>query len=138
MKIAIARRFESISRSLPRAVARRLRHAVPQYQMRTRGLRHPELEYQQALALVKPMFPTAQPAERDAMAFYLVAVSGIAELDSSVHNVATKLDSLSEMSEMQSLRLQMAMDRMAKFMSTLSNMVKKTSDTASAITQNLK
>ena len=106
--------------------------------MRTRGLRHPELEYQQALALVKPMFPTAQPAERDAMAFYLVAVSGIAELDSSVHNVATKLDSLSEMSEMQSLRLQMAMERMAKVAATLSNLLKKMSQTTNTITQNLK
>jgi hypothetical protein len=47
-------------------------------------------------------------------------------------------DSVSEMSEMESLRLQMAMDRMSKLMSTLSNVLKKTSDTNSAITSNLK
>jgi hypothetical protein len=48
------------------------------------------------------------------------------------------LDSLSETGEMQSLRLQMAMDRQSKFISTLSNMLKKMSETSSGITQNLK
>ena len=48
------------------------------------------------------------------------------------------LDRLSEMGEMQSLKLQMAMDAMTKKMSALSNMLKKLSDTASTITQNLK
>ena len=45
---------------------------------------------------------------------------------------------MSEMGEMESLRLQMAMDRMSKMMSTLSNLLKKMSDTAESITQNLK
>lgn len=48
------------------------------------------------------------------------------------------LDSMSEMGEMESLRLQMALDRMSKLMSTLSNLLKKSSDTASSIVQNLK
>lgn len=48
------------------------------------------------------------------------------------------LDSMSEMGEMESLRLQMAMDRMSKMMSTLSNILKKISDTSNQITQNLK
>ena len=47
-------------------------------------------------------------------------------------------DSMSEMGEMESLRLQMAMDRMSKLMETLSNILKKMSETASEITQNLK
>jgi hypothetical protein len=42
------------------------------------------------------------------------------------------------MGEMESLRLQMAMDRLSKLMSTLSNVLKKTSDTSSTIVQNLK
>jgi len=42
-----------------------------------------------------------------------------------------------EMGEMESLRLQMAMDRLSKFMSTLSNLLKKESDTAASITQNI-
>lgn len=49
-----------------------------------------------------------------------------------------KIDSLSEMAEMEAMRLQMAMDRMSKMMSTLSNLLKKASDTASTIVQNIK
>ena len=52
--------------------------------------------------------------------------------------VEAHLDSLSEMGEMESLRLQMAMGRVSKMMSTLSNLLKKISDTASTIAQNIK
>ena len=45
---------------------------------------------------------------------------------------------MSEMGEMESLRLQMAMDRLSKFMSTLSNMLKMKSDTESSIVQNIR
>jgi hypothetical protein len=56
----------------------------------------------------------------------------------SAKKALSEIDQLSEMGEMESLRLQMAMDRMAKMMSTLSNLLKKISDTAQSITQNLK
>jgi hypothetical protein len=45
---------------------------------------------------------------------------------------------MSELSEMESLRLQMAMDRVSKFMQTLSNIEKKMSDTDSQLVRNLK
>ena len=45
---------------------------------------------------------------------------------------------MSELGESESLRLQMALDRLSKMMSTLSNILKKVSDTADAIVQNLK
>lgn len=61
-----------------------------------------------------------------------------ATLDRLVDEMKSDLDSMSEMGEMESLRLQMAMDRMSKMMSTLSNLLKKISDTAQGITQNLK
>jgi hypothetical protein len=48
------------------------------------------------------------------------------------------LDSLSEMGEMESLRLQMAMDRRSKFVEALSNIMKKISDTSETIIANLK
>lgn len=48
------------------------------------------------------------------------------------------LDPPSEMSEMESPRLQMAMDRISKSMSIPSNLLKKRSDIATAIVQNLK
>ena len=47
-------------------------------------------------------------------------------------------DSLSEMSQQDQLRLQMAMDRYSKLMSTLSNVMKKQSDASSAILRNMK
>ena len=49
-----------------------------------------------------------------------------------------KMTSLNETSEMTSLRLQMSMDRRSKFISTLSNIMKKISDTQNSIIQNLK
>jgi len=61
-----------------------------------------------------------------------------AEMDTMVAKLKSDLDSMSEMGEMESLRLQMAMDRMSKMMSTLSNILKKISKTAEEITQNLK
>lgn len=48
------------------------------------------------------------------------------------------VDSLTRLGEMESLRLQVAMDRQAKLMSTLSNLMKKVSDTGAPIIQNLK
>jgi hypothetical protein len=60
------------------------------------------------------------------------------ELEAAIGEVQGELDAMSEMGEMESLRLQMAMDRMSKLMSTLSNLLKKSSETGSQITQNLK
>lgn len=64
-----------------------------------------------------------------------------AELDAAIDQAKSDLDSMSEMGEMgemESLRLQMAMDRMSKMMSTLSNLLKKASETQEGIIQNIK
>jgi len=61
-----------------------------------------------------------------------------AELCRTVEGMQNNLDSMSELGETESLWLQMAMDRISNLMSTLSNILKKMSDTASQITQNLK
>lgn len=47
-------------------------------------------------------------------------------------------DALSEMGEEDSLRLQMAMDRLSKMMATLSNIMKKLAQTQDSIIQNMK
>ena len=52
--------------------------------------------------------------------------------------IKNKIDSLSEMGEMESLRLQMAMQRLSQIMTTLSNIMKKVSQTASEIIKNIK
>lgn len=51
---------------------------------------------------------------------------------------APATDSMSEMNEMEQMRMQMAMDRKSKAMQALSNLLKKNSDTAATITSNLK
>ena len=48
------------------------------------------------------------------------------------------LDAMNELTESQSLRLQMAMDRISKMMATLSNILKKIADTQQTIVQNMK
>lgn len=60
------------------------------------------------------------------------------DVDAIVDSMKNDLDNMSEMGETESLRLQMAMDRINKMMSTLSNILKKISDTQQSITQNLK
>lgn len=60
------------------------------------------------------------------------------ELKPILEKASDKIDSLNEMGEMESLRLQMAMDRLSKMMTTLSNVMKKLSDTQQSIINNIK
>jgi hypothetical protein len=79
------------------------------------------------------------PDEVDAEAvFHLVATLYAKQLQAELGGLLDKANAAGELSELDQLRLQMAMDRLAKMMSTLSNILKKMSDTASQITQNLK
>ena len=70
--------------------------------------------------------------------FHVVATLYAKQLQAEMAELLEKSDTAGELSELEQLRLQMAMDRLAKLMSTLSNVLKKMSDTASQITQNLK
>ena len=57
----------------------------------------------------------------------------------SIHDaVKGRLDSLNEMGETESLRLQMTMDNRSKFMQTLSNANQKIIQTSDSITTNIK
>jgi hypothetical protein len=60
------------------------------------------------------------------------------ELDDEVDSLQRDVDANAELSELESLRLQMAMDRISKMMATLSNLLKKLAETNSSIVQNLK
>ena len=83
--------------------------------------------------------PTRPPlALTAAPPVYNLDRSGKASLDAMIDNMKSDLDSMSEMGEAESLRLQMAMDRLSKMMSTLSNILEKIDDTSQTITQNLK
>jgi hypothetical protein len=59
-------------------------------------------------------------------------------LKSLLDDLKGKLDGMNEMSEMTSLRLQMTMDRRSKFISTLSQIMKKISTTQETLVQNIK
>jgi len=62
----------------------------------------------------------------------------VSSLKSLLDDIKRRLDGLNELSEMTSLRLQIAMDRRSKFISTLSQMMKKTSTTQDILVQNIK
>ena len=64
-----------------------------------------------------------------------VTIQGLKTL---LDDLKGKLDGMNEMSEMTSLRLQMTMDRRSKFISTLSQMMKKISTTQDILVQNIK
>jgi len=62
----------------------------------------------------------------------------VSSLKSLLDEIKGQVDGLNELSEMTSLRLQMTMDRRSKFISTLSQMMKKTSTTQDVLVQNIK
>lgn len=61
-----------------------------------------------------------------------------AEFDRRLAAATQNQDALRQLSEMESLQLQMAMERKAQLMSIISNLMKKVSDTSQTLTQNLK
>jgi putative addiction module CopG family antidote len=65
-------------------------------------------------------------------------IDSVEILESIRDELKGKLDGMNEISEMTSLRLQMIMDRRSKFMSTLSNIMKKISRTQDTLAENLK
>jgi hypothetical protein len=111
------------------------------FSKRTSGFRREDQIELAARQTLHHQLVSVSAQELNAAVAYLVSASALQQfgaLAAKMESVANDIDSLSEMSEMESLRLQMAMDRLSKLMSTLSNILKKTSDTASQITQNMK
>jgi hypothetical protein len=62
----------------------------------------------------------------------------VSSLKSLLDENKDRLDGMNELSEMTTMRLQMTMDRRSKFISTLSQMMKKTSTTQDILVQNIK
>jgi hypothetical protein len=85
---------------------------------------------------VRSKFPQLSSEQSNLLSFYVLAE--VARILSNPEELKGKLDGMNEMSEMTSLRLQMMMDRRSKFISTLSNIMKKISTTQEALVQNLK
>jgi hypothetical protein len=89
-----------------------------------------------ARAQVETQFVGLSEHQSDLLSFYIL--DDVAQLLAVQDDLKRKLDDMNEMSEMTSLRLQMMMDRRSKFISTLSNIMKKTSTTQDTLVQNLK
>ncbi|MBK6827749.1 MAG: hypothetical protein IPG86_13180 [Chitinophagaceae bacterium] len=60
------------------------------------------------------------------------------DINTLAEKLGRELDSMNEMSEMNSIRLQIYMDRVSKMQSTISNIMKKIDSTKNQIVQNLK
>jgi putative addiction module CopG family antidote len=69
---------------------------------------------------------------------YNGSLEDVTQLRAILDELNGRLDSMSDLSTMTSLRLQMAMDRRSKLIETLSNIMKANSDTQSGIVGNLK
>jgi hypothetical protein len=104
-----------------------------------------------ASAAIRELATTPPPKELDeaqleTYAAEMVSLTALADgtdavitkLELGLEDPDISLDAMSEMGEMESLRLQMAMDRLSKLMSTMSNILKKQSETSDNIIKNLK
>jgi hypothetical protein len=87
-------------------------------------------------AQVEAQFVGLSADQSDLLSFYVL--EDVAQLLAVQDDLKGKLDGMNEMSEMTSMRLQMMMDRRSKFISTLSNIMKKISTTQDTLVQNLK
>lgn len=142
--------FVGLSRTLSVTDKRLVLDAVPAFLQRSRALNDPLLVYQAALSTLRGSFPRLSTQQLDPLAFYLVAKVAVSATSISPvrysladstfmkRRIEARLDTASELNEAEALRLQMAMDRLSKLMSTLSNILKKMADTQQAIVANLK
>ncbi len=84
-------------------------------------------ELSEMMSRFRRPFPVRAPSD--------LSYAKLAQLN---HPLKDQLDSINEISETESLRLQMSMDRRSKFIQTLSNIMKKIETTEGQIIQNLK
>jgi len=120
---AVASQHERVQRLIPPPARQKVGQLVPGFRAEAMKL-PPQADFGKvALAHVKRKFPGLSSQQYDVLAFELIheTVAG-----------------MSEQSETQSLELQMTMDRRSKLIDTLSNVLKKISDTEDSVVQNLK
>ena len=85
---------------------------------------------------VRSKFVQLSSEQSNLLNFYVLAE--VARILTVPDQLKVKLDSLNELSETTFLHLQMMMDRRSKFISALSNIMKKISTTEDTLVQNLK
>jgi hypothetical protein len=123
MPFAVEAQHDRIQRLLPLVTKQKIEGLVPAFREEAMKL-PPQTDFEKLAASgVRKNFPRLSAQQTDVLVFALLKQTA---------------DSMSEMSETESLRLQMAMDRRSKFMATLSNILKKIAETNDSVVQNLK
>jgi hypothetical protein len=144
--------YQRISRLLAFSVKMRVGLAVPLYLKRARILQDPTSLCTAALDVLRPYFSYATPQQLDVLAFYLLGAIVASQSESGQHGTKPSrrditsiegdlrdwLDSRNDLSEVESLRLQMTMVHDSKLIFILSNLAKTTVFTRDGIIQNLK
>jgi Arc/MetJ-type ribon-helix-helix transcriptional regulator len=109
--------------------------------------KHPPLDFSQGMgneaAYHHILMPVAVKDSKGEVEFIITnlydgSIDDIDKLSAIIEKIKGHLDEMSQMGEMTSLRLQMIMDRRSKFISTLSNLMKKISSTQESLVQNIK
>jgi hypothetical protein len=154
---AIVTQHERIQRLIGPKTKQRISQIAPAFSARVRQLPPTADFHALAVAQVRSGFQglgNLSNEDVEALAF-LVMMQATKDAQSELKNIMdgvkkanrqkqgqraarNQKDAMSDMSEEESLRLQMAMDRQSKFIQTLSNVEKKMAQTQDSIVQNLK
>jgi hypothetical protein len=112
------------------------RDGKPPFRFASRGIGSESGYHRMPLPHPDPGAPTS--VRRVPTNMHKGPIKDVCALRAIQDELKNELDSIGEMSEMESLRLQMAMDRLSKLMTALSNFFKKISGTRNALIGNLK
>jgi hypothetical protein len=123
----ISLQHQRIQNHLPAQTKQKLARMVPDFDRQVRASKKGTDLRELATAEVRKQFPHLTPQQTNVLAFNLLKDA----YDNSQN-------SLGDMSAMDQMQLQMAMDKKSQFESMLSNMLKSISDTSDSVIQNIK
>jgi hypothetical protein len=130
VQTAVIARYDSLTTYLQPTALEKLTTSATLLQKEVAGTTAPDIVVAHARAEVIRQFPRMTLEQQDRMTFLA--------LTAAVQAAQTQRDSLGDLGSETSLKLQTYQDRYSKFMDMLSNLMKKQSETSSAIISNLK
>jgi hypothetical protein len=130
LRTAVIAKYDSLDNYLQPTAREKLAMTATVLQKEVAGLTAPDIIVAHARAEVTRQFPSMTPEQQDRMVFLA--------LTAAVQSDQEQRDSMGDLSTETSVKMQMYLDRRSKFISTLSNLLKKMSETSDAIVSNLK
>ncbi len=130
IQTAVVARYDLLDNYLQPTAREKLALTTTMLQKEVAGFTEPDIIVAHARAAVTRQFPGMTPEQQDRMAF--LALTAAVEADQELR------ESMGDLSNETSLKLQTYLDRRSKLMSTLSNLMKKYSETSDSIISNLK